>query len=223
VTEGRFRKQFRQAPPETWNENMVQLHLFLDLDEDDREGKYPYIWGVDAKNHLTRILVAEPMVLSCEERRQFWYQLRSIAGEDVRAKVDTKAIADQAKAEMAQSLAANLLAMSGGDASALVSSVTAGVAAVATATSTATPDDYESVWVETPECTACDECTDLAPGIFQYNDGNLVFVANPQGGTFEDIVKSAEKCTAGAIHPGTPWNSEEKNLEKLIKRAEKFQ
>ena len=225
VTEGRFRKQFRQAPPETWNDDMVQLHLFLDLDEDEREGKYPYIWGVDAKNHLTRILVAEPMVLSCEERRQFWHQLRSIAGEDVKTKVDAKAIADQAKAEMAQSLAANLLAMSGSDASALVSSVTSGVAATVTATATAptTPDDYEPVWLESPECTACDECINIAPGIFRYNDDKLAVVANPQGGTFEDIVKSAEKCTAAAIRPGTPWNSKEKNLEKLIKRAEKFQ
>ncbi|RTR38693.1 pyruvate ferredoxin oxidoreductase [Shewanella canadensis] len=221
VTEGRFRKQFRQAPPETWNDDMVQLHLFLDLDENDREGKYPYIWGVDAKNHLTRILVAQPIVLSCEERRQFWYQLRSIAGEDVRTKVDAKAIAAQARAEMAQSLAANLLAMSGGDVSTLDSSVTSGV--VATAATTTTTDDYEPVWMETPECTACDECINLAPGIFRYNNDKLAVVTNPQGGTFEDIVKSAEKCTAAAIHPGTPWNSEEKNLEKLIKRAEKFQ
>lgn len=223
VTEGRFRKQFRQAPPETWNDDMVQLHLFMDLDEDERQGKFPYIWGVDARNHLTRILVAQPMVLSCEERRQFWHQLRSIAGEDVKSKVDAKTVADQARAEMAQSLAANLLAMSGGPASAPDSSITAGVAAVATAATTAAPLDYEPVWIETPDCTACDECINLAPGIFQYNDDKLAVVMNRQGGTFEDIVKSAEKCTAEAIHPGTPWNSAERNLEKLIKRAEKFQ
>ncbi|RLA05207.1 MAG: pyruvate ferredoxin oxidoreductase, partial [Gammaproteobacteria bacterium] len=154
VTEGRFRKQFRIAPPETWNDDMVQLHLFLNMDEDEREGKFPYIWGVDGKNHLTRILVAEPMVLSCEERLQFWYQLRSIAGEDNRNKVDEKAVADQAKAEMAQSLAANLLSMSGGDVSALTASVSAG-AVPGVATSASTPDDYEPVWIETPECTAC--------------------------------------------------------------------
>ncbi|RTR33560.1 2-oxoacid:acceptor oxidoreductase family protein [Shewanella atlantica] len=223
VTEGRFRKQFRQAPPETWNDDMVQLHLFLDLDEDERQGKFPYIWGVDARNHLTRILVAQPMVLSCEERRQFWHQLRSIAGEDVKSKVDAKAVADQARAEMAQSLAANLLAMSCGNVTAPDSSLTAGVTAVVAETSTAAPLDYEPVWIETPECTACDECINLAPGIFQYNDDKLAVVMNRQGGTFEDIVKSAEKCTAQAIHPGTPWNSAERNLDKLIKRSEKFQ
>ena len=48
-------------------------------------------------------------------------------------------------------------------------------------------------------------------------------MVNPQGGSYESIVKAAEKCTAEVIHPGTPWNSNEKNLDKLIKRAEKFQ
>jgi pyruvate-ferredoxin/flavodoxin oxidoreductase len=48
-------------------------------------------------------------------------------------------------------------------------------------------------------------------------------IADPKAGTFKDIVKAAEKCTASAIHPGTPWNPNEPDLDKLIKRAEKFQ
>ena len=50
-----------------------------------------------------------------------------------------------------------------------------------------------------------------------------IIVINPKAGTYEEIVKAAEKCTAGAIHPGTPFNPREANLEKLIKRAEKYQ
>ncbi|MCP4273953.1 MAG: pyruvate ferredoxin oxidoreductase [Gammaproteobacteria bacterium] len=228
ASEGRFRKQFSMAPPETWNDDMVVLHEFLEMDEDEREGQFPFIWGVDGNNHLTRILLSNEMVLSCEERRDFWHQLRSICGEDKSKDVDVKAIADQAKAEMVQTLTANLMAMSGGNAGAIpamdVSALTAPASASATAaTPAAADDDYDPVWIETPECTACDECTDLAPDIFKYNDENLAIVVNPQGGSFEDIVKSAEKCTAEIIHPGTPWNKDEANLEKLIKRAEKFQ
>jgi len=229
ASEGRFRKQFKMAPPETWNDDMVQLHEFLDLDEDEREGQFPYIWAVDENSHLTRVLVSKELVLSCEERRDFWHQLRSIAGEDKSKEVDVKAIADQAKAEMVQSLTANLMAMSGGgNGSAIpavdVTALTAPAGGAAPAAGApATADDFEPVWIETPECTACDECTDLAPGIFKYNGDKLAEVINPQGGTFEDIVKSAEKCTAEIIHPGTPWNKDEPNLEKLIKRAEKFQ
>jgi len=130
---------------------------------------------------------------------------------------------------MVQSLTANLMAMSGGgNGSAIpavdVTALTAPAGGAAPAAGApATADDFEPVWIETPECTACDECTDLAPGIFKYNGDKLAEVINPQGGTFEDIVKSAEKCTAEIIHPGTPWNKDEPNLEKLIKRAEKFQ
>ena len=47
-------------------------------------------------------------------------------------------------------------------------------------------------------------------------------VINPTAGTYLDIVKAAEKCTAGVIHPGTPWNMKEANLEKLKQRAAKY-
>lgn len=85
------------------------------------------------------------------------------------------------------------------------------------------PPAHEPVWIETPDCTSCDECVDIAPGIFQYNDDKKAIVVDPTKGTFEDIVRSAEKCTAVIIHPGTPWNLDEPNLDKLVKRAEQFQ
>jgi len=47
-------------------------------------------------------------------------------------------------------------------------------------------------------------------------------VINPQGTTFANLVKAAEKCTASCIHPGTPWNMSEPGVEKLIARASKY-
>jgi pyruvate-ferredoxin/flavodoxin oxidoreductase len=82
--------------------------------------------------------------------------------------------------------------------------------------------DYEPVWIDSPECTACDECTNLAPKAFAYNDQKLAVVVNPKGAKFADIVKAAEKCTAACIHPGTPWNMNEPGIEKLMVRAAKF-
>ncbi|KHF26445.1 hypothetical protein JV46_16940 [Solemya velum gill symbiont] len=46
---------------------------------------------------------------------------------------------------------------------------------------------------------------------------------NPTGGAFKDIVRAAEKCTAGCLHPGTPFNPDEPGLEKLVQRAAKYQ
>ncbi|MET0048232.1 MAG: 2-oxoacid:acceptor oxidoreductase family protein [Sedimenticola sp.] len=223
LTEGRFRKHFRKAPQETWNDDMVQLHEFLDLDEEERDGKFPYIWAVDSKNRLMRVLVAQEIVRSTEERRDFWHQLKSLAGVD--QVVDLEAVANQAKADMAQKLTTSLLAMAGGgDLSALTDmAVPTHGGNGSGGNGAAAPGDYEPVWIETPECTACDECIEIAPKVFQYNDDKMAVVVDPKGGTFKDIVKAAEKCTAGCLHPGTPWNANEKDLEKLLKRAEKYQ
>ena len=83
-------------------------------------------------------------------------------------------------------------------------------------------DGYEPVWVGAPECTACVECTILAPKVFVYNDQKQAIVVNPKGGKYADIVKAAEKCTAGCLHPGTPWNMNEPGIEKLMQRAAKY-
>ncbi|MBL3599734.1 MAG: 2-oxoacid:acceptor oxidoreductase family protein [gamma proteobacterium endosymbiont of Lamellibrachia anaximandri] len=222
VTEGRFRKHFRKAPQETWGEEMIPFHKFLDLDEDEREGNYPYIWGVDGKNHLMRILCSAEIVKSAEERRQFWHQLKGIAGE--LNKVDVNALVEQAKVDMANRLSSTLLSMAAsGNATALAGSISANGHTPDGGKGAAPAGDFEPVWIETPECTACDECTDINPKIFAYNDDKLAVVIDPQGGTYKDIVKAAEKCTAGCLHPGTPWNMAEKDIEKLVKRAEKFQ
>ncbi|MEJ2395308.1 MAG: ferredoxin, partial [Candidatus Thiodiazotropha sp.] len=227
LTEGRFRKQFRKAPPETWNDDMVPMHEFIELDEDDREGKFPYIWATDGKNRLMRVICAQEIALSCIERRQFWHQLKGIAGE--LNKVDVNALVDQAKVDMANRLSSTLLSLAAsGNATALAGTLSANGNGAASAASGnggngAGMADYEPVWIETPECTACDECIEINPKIFAYNGDKKVEIVDPKGGAFKDIVKAAEKCTAGCIHPGSPWNASEKDLEKLVKRAAKYQ
>jgi pyruvate-ferredoxin/flavodoxin oxidoreductase len=217
VTEGRFGKQFKKAPPETWNDDMLSLAEFLSLAEDGREGRFPYIWAVDAKNRLTRVLVSQELVKACDERQAFWKQLKNIAGLDTPA-VDEEAIVARARAELIQKLTASL-ANFGGTMPATVSN---DVAMPAQPASPASADGYEPVWIETPECTACDECMNINSKIFAYNDQKKAIVIHPQGGKFADIVKAAEKCTAGCIHTGTPWNFSEPGLEKLLQRAAKF-
>ncbi|MCW8888938.1 MAG: thiamine pyrophosphate-dependent enzyme, partial [Gammaproteobacteria bacterium] len=205
LTEGRFRKHFRKAPTETWNDEMIPLVEFIELDESEREDLFPYIWAVDNRSHLMRVLVSAELVNSTIERRDFWRQLKSLVGVD--QVVDVNKIAEEAKVDMAQKITSSLLAMASGsagvgaDLGALLGSAGAGGGSV---TSAAAPEDYEPVWIETPECTACDECIDLNANIFAYNDDKLAIVIDPKAGPFADIVKAAEKCTAEVIHPGTP-------------------
>ncbi|MFH1872491.1 MAG: 2-oxoacid:acceptor oxidoreductase family protein [Pseudomonadota bacterium] len=213
ATEARFLKQFKKAPPETWNENMLPVAEFIQLDRDERDGKFPFIWAVDKKNHLMRLLLTEDLVRSTEERLHFWRQLRGIAGLDAEAS-DASEVAERVRAELLAKISASLGL--GGVADVAPARVGAGdTAAPATG-------GFEPVWIETPECTACDECTTLAPKTFAYNEQKLAVVINPKGAKFADIVKAAEKCTAGCIHPGTPWNMAEPGVEKLMARAAKF-
>ncbi len=219
ATEARFSKQFKKAPPETWNDNMVLLADFIKLDKDEREGKYPFIWSVDKKNRLGRLILTADLVRSTEERLNYWKQIKDVAGVG-RATVDTAALTAQVRAELLQQITASL---GGAATSAAAPAIKAEAPAAAAApTPAAAAASYEPVWVESPECTACDECMNIAPKVFAYNDQKQIVVADAKGGKFADIVKAAEKCTAGCIHPGTPWNAAEPGLDKLVARAAKY-
>ena len=83
-------------------------------------------------------------------------------------------------------------------------------------------EEYKAPSIDTEECTTCDECINLDPNIFAYNEKKKAYIKDPKGGPYKNIVRAAERCTARVIHPGTPWNPDEKGAEKLKKRAEKF-
>ncbi|NND28158.1 MAG: hypothetical protein HKN97_06195, partial [Myxococcales bacterium] len=82
--------------------------------------------------------------------------------------------------------------------------------------------DYLAPWIDTAECTACDECTQLNSKIFVYNADKKAVIKNAEAGPYKDLVKAAERCTARVIHPGLPRNRNEKGIEKWIKRGEKY-
>ena len=82
--------------------------------------------------------------------------------------------------------------------------------------------DYMAPWIDTQECTACDECTNLNPAIFVYNDAKKAVIRDPLGGPYRDLVKAAEKCTAQVIHPGLPADRSERDIDKWIARGEKY-
>jgi pyruvate-ferredoxin/flavodoxin oxidoreductase len=229
LTEARFRKHFRKVPREAWNDNMVVLADFLEMSAEEREGKFPFIWTVDQKQHLTRVLVAETIVDSCEERRDFWIMLRAIAGvkeevetapEDLEGKIRNEVVSNIAKGLMKMAAGGNFDEL-GVDTSALsfdTAPATNGTKAEAeTAVATAAG---QAPWIESEECTACDECIKINSKMFAYNSSNQIEIKDPNAGPYEDLVKAAEKCTAQVIHPGLPADPE--GQEKWIKRGEKY-
>lgn len=220
VGEARFRKHFRVAPVDTWNDSMIPLAEFIDLDEDDREDCFPYIWSVDKKNRLMRVLVAQEIVRSTEERRDYWRTLKGLAG--LTNKIDPAAIAAQVRGETAQKLAKGLMSMLSGDGADLSIDIPT-EANGAPAAAAAPAAGFEAAFIDKSECTACDECVNINPKIFKYDENKKAFVDDPRGGPYKDIVRAAEKCTGQCINPGTPSDPSEKGIDKLIKRAAKFQ
>jgi pyruvate-ferredoxin/flavodoxin oxidoreductase len=77
-------------------------------------------------------------------------------------------------------------------------------------------------YIETARCTTCNECTNLNKKLFAYNDKKQAYIKDAKAGTFREIVTAAERCPVKIIHPGTPLNPKEKDLEKWLKRAEPF-
>jgi len=58
--------------------------------------------------------------------------------------------------------------------------------------------------------------------MFAYNESKQAYIKDARAGSFRELVLAAEKCTARIIHPGTPLDPKEKDLEKWIERAKPF-
>jgi pyruvate-ferredoxin/flavodoxin oxidoreductase len=77
-------------------------------------------------------------------------------------------------------------------------------------------------YIDSERCTTCNECINLNKKLFAYNANKQAYVKDPTAGTFAQLVQAAEKCPVSAIHPGTPLNPKEKDLERWLKRAQAF-
>lgn len=72
------------------------------------------------------------------------------------------------------------------------------------------------------DCISCSECININPNIFAYNDSGKAFIKNAKGGPYRDIVKAAERCGGSCIKPGTPLDPAEKDVDKWVARAQKY-
>jgi len=234
VTETRFRKHFRKVPRDAWHEDMILVSDYLELEPDEREGRVPYVWALDANQELSRLLVDDAMVKSAEERREFWVMLRALADVGEVAEAADVQLESRIRQEVVQKIAAGLMGLVSGnqalDIGALLESAPPAepsadkpaLRAVESKPPVAPPaGDYMAPWIDTGECTACDECILINPQIFEYNSDKKAVIKNADGGPYRDLVKAAEKCTAQVIHPGLPRDRSDKDIDKWIKRGQK--
>lgn len=77
-------------------------------------------------------------------------------------------------------------------------------------------------YIDSARCTSCNECINLNKKMFVYNAAKQAEIKDAAAGTFQQLVLAAERCPVSIIHPGSPLHPNEKDLEKWVKRAEKF-
>jgi pyruvate-ferredoxin/flavodoxin oxidoreductase len=77
-------------------------------------------------------------------------------------------------------------------------------------------------YIDTELCTTCDDCIKVNKQMFAYNENKQAYITDARKGTFKQLVMAAEACPADIIHPGTPLDPHERDLDKLIKRAQRF-
>ncbi|MFP4209336.1 MAG: 2-oxoacid:acceptor oxidoreductase family protein [Wenzhouxiangella sp.] len=227
ASEGRFRKHFRFIPKEAWHDDMLPLADYLDLDAAGREGKFPYIWHLLPDGEPGRLLVGDAIVASCEDRRDFWHLLRELAAPAGPGEGEREALVEQVRGEMIARLSQSLLQLTGETGA--VAAPTPVTALPPSAETAPKPDaasagqgDYMPPWIETELCSACDECTGINSRIFAYNAAGKAEIRDPEGGPYSDLVKAAERCKEGIIHPGLPRNADDPALQRWIQRAEPF-
>ncbi len=236
ISEVRFRKHFRAAPPDTWNDDMVPLAEFLELDADAREGLFPYLWTVGRDGKLGRLVADAAMVASTEDRRDFWAMLRALAGAGAAAQPDREAIAEDVRRDVVGRITAGLLRIATGEAGAesllelAAGSPSNGGALISSKGGNGSPTTAAAAaggpamtpWIDSAQCTSCDECITINPKIFAYDENKKAYIRDASAGPYKDLVKAAERCTARVIHPGLPLDPAEKGVDKLVRRAEKY-
>jgi len=140
--------------------------------------------------------------------------------------IDRKQIEEDVQGEMSGRVAAAIMRLASGEsdtASFVASSADEAASPQADGNgAVASAEDYMAPWIDTAECTSCDECIRLNPNIFEYNEKKKAVIRDAHGGPYKDLVKAAERCTAGVIHPGLPGDRTEKDIAKWIARAERF-
>lgn len=80
----------------------------------------------------------------------------------------------------------------------------------------------EDAYIDTPLCTSCNDCTGINPNLFQYDSNKQAYIADIGAGTFDQLVKAAEKCPARCIHPGAPRPGDATATADMVARAAEF-
>ena len=208
----RYARHLALVPWGSWDETMCPVPDALAIGAIDQPDRVPCIQMVDGQYRLQKVLVDEKLMRDARRCRDSWHNLQELGGIH-------NSHAKRLLAEAREALA--------GEAQDNETSAEPEASSVAAEESDAalerepepSPDE---AYVETARCTTCNECTQINDKLFAYNENRQAYIANPDAGTYAQIVEAAESCQVSIIHPGKPRDPEEPGLDELMERAQPF-
>ncbi|MDX1380452.1 MAG: ferredoxin, partial [Xanthomonadales bacterium] len=206
-----------EAAAETENE-LVPVAEYLALGRTARLRALPYVLVIDEEDRLQRAVVDDKVIEAAERCQKAWRSLQELGGIG-----NTHVAAALAKARAtAPAPAAAQPAPPAATPTLPAAQPAAETAPEPAPEDSSAPAASDDPWIETIRCTTCNECTQINDRMFAYNADQRAYVADPDAGTYRELVQAAESCQVAIIHPGKPRNPDEPGLDELLKRAEPF-
>ncbi len=221
----RFTAHFMSVPESKWQEAMIPASEYLELKEEDARDKVPYIWMVDGKGLLQRVIVGHRLIRSARRCAEMWRNLEELGGINnshaLRLLKHEKETWEEQKQKEIEEIKSKF--QQEGIRPAVEEEAAVTPAEEVQEVAEEVPQGpIEEPFIETHRCNTCKECTNRNSRMFAYNENKQAYIKDLEAGTYRDLVESAEACQLAIIHPGKPRNPDEPNLEELIKRAEPF-
>jgi pyruvate-ferredoxin/flavodoxin oxidoreductase len=93
ASESRFAPHFSRRDSSSAVEEMVPFHEYLGLSKEEREGKVPFVYTLDKKKRLGRLVASDEIVGLAEERLSLWSDLKEMAGLELSGQARRAALA----------------------------------------------------------------------------------------------------------------------------------
>ena len=225
ASDPRYARHFAVVPRAEWSASMVPVAETMAVPPSAPAGvepgaSLPTALLVAGGRTLTKAIVDGRLVREGRRCRELWHSLQELGGvhnshAERRLALERESLEREARREPPAAASAAIPT-----AVAAAPPVAPG-ASVVVAEAAPEPASDEP-FIETPRCTTCNECTQINAKMFAYNENKQAYIANPDAGTYAQLVQAAESCQVSIIHPGKPRNPSEPGLDELIQRAESF-
>ena len=213
VMDQRFSSHFALVPHEDWIDEMIPVPEVLAADMSPGDDKVPYVDLIDDDGILHRAIVDTRAIDEARRCLRIWQSLRESGRSDNPHNKPSSDLEVEVSIESDRASDASLSKSSNGSSAAeeRPAGESKGVSV-----------GDGSPYIESARCTSCNECTHINAKMFAYDDNKQAYIADPDAGTFRQLVEAAEGCQVSIIHPGVPRNPKEPGIEDLIVRAAAF-